>query len=402
MVQITKKSNIFWLLWMCCGLGLEGYIPKPIRPELSEAMWKGVSLVVIFIFCIFNFKKKPFKTGIDRSFTYIVASIFISIGMAYIYHDQTIDIGFRASSVYLIFVTFFVLKRSTINKQEILVAIMIMGCLQIITSVCALLTMPDPIFGSVEVDEGRGGFRLRVGSFEWLLVILCYSCNQWLILKKPNYKYLVIFSFWATFVSLTRQYMAISSLVLLFYILRGKSKFIKVLAICAFLGAATYVYNSEIGQSIVEMTIKQRDDSAYKEEDVRIWDLKYFLDKGQEDVLTYLFGNGVYSAKDSRLGRILGKHNCYPADVGMAGYIFYFGLFSFAALLYVCYYSIRIRKSKEDSFLNVFIVAFLMCSVIAGSIVYANSLFILILMIYYIPISKNNIYDRNSHIKFQQ
>lgn len=70
--------------------------------------------------------------------------------------------------------------------------------------------------------------------------------------------------------------MAISSLVLLFYILRGKSKFIKVLAICAFLGAATYVYNSEIGQSIVEMTIKQRDDSAYKEEDVRIWDLKYF------------------------------------------------------------------------------------------------------------------------------
>ena len=96
--------------------------------------------------------------------------------------------------------------------------------------------------------------------------------------------------------------MAISSLVLLFYILRGKSKFIKVLAICAFLGAATYVYNSEIGQSIVERTIKQRDDSAYKEEDVRIWDLKYFLDKGQEDVLTYLFGNGVYSAKDSRLG----------------------------------------------------------------------------------------------------
>lgn len=89
----NKKSNIFWLLWMCCGLGLEGYIPKPIRPELSEAMWKGVSLVVIFIFCIFNFKKKPFKTGIDRSFTYIVASIFISIGMAYIYHDQTIDIG---------------------------------------------------------------------------------------------------------------------------------------------------------------------------------------------------------------------------------------------------------------------------------------------------------------------
>lgn len=212
----------------------------------------------------------------------------------------------------------------------------------------------------------------------------------------------MIFSFWATFVSLTRQYMAISSLVLLFYILRGKSKFIKVLAICAFLGAATYVYNSEIGQSIVEMTIKQRDDSAYKEEDVRIWDLKYFLDKGQEDVLTYLFGNGVYSAKDSRLGRILGKHNCYPADVGMAGYIFYFGLFSFAALLYVCYYSIRIRKSKEDSFLNVFIVAFLMCSVIAGSIVYASSLFILILMIYYILISKNNIYDRNSHIKFQQ
>lgn len=104
---------------MCCGLGLEGYIPKPIRPELSEAMWKGVSLVVIFIFCIFNFKKKPFKTGIDRSFTYIVASIFISIGMAYIYHDQTIDIGFRASSVYLIFVTFFVLKRSTINKPQI-------------------------------------------------------------------------------------------------------------------------------------------------------------------------------------------------------------------------------------------------------------------------------------------
>ena len=99
---------------------------------------------------------------------------------------------------------------------------------------------------------------------------------------------------------------------------------------------------------------------------------------------------------------ILGKHNCYPADVGMAGYIFYFGLFSFAALLYVCYYSIRIKKSKEDSFLNVFIVAFLMCSVIAGSIVYASSLFILILMIYYILISKNNIYDRNSHIKFQQ
>ena len=82
---------------MCCGLGLEGYIPKPIRPELSEAMWKGVSLVVIFIFCIFNFKKKPFKTGIDRSFTYIVASIFISIGMAYIYHDQTIDIGSKCA-----------------------------------------------------------------------------------------------------------------------------------------------------------------------------------------------------------------------------------------------------------------------------------------------------------------
>lgn len=401
MLNKLNYTNIFWLLWMCCGISMSGYIPKMIRPELSDSMWKGISLVVMFVFSIFNLKRKPFKTRIDRNFTFIIISIFISIGMGVVYHGQDMAIGLRASSVYFVFFTYFVLKRSTITEQEILTVVLIMGALQIVISILAILTIPNPIFGAVEIDEGRGGLRLRVGCFEWLLLILCYSCNQWFVLKKGKYKYWVILSYIVTFISLTRQYMAISSIVLLFYIVKGKSKIVKLLTISVFFACVVYAYNSEIGQSVIEMTIKQKEKSKYKEDDVRILDLRYFLDKGQTDIMTYLLGNGVYSPNDSSLGKYCGKNNYYPADVGMAGYIFYFGILSFYALLCICYYTIKIKKNEEDRFINTFIVSFLMCSVIAGSIVYANSLFILILMIYYTQLLNKNTHVRNSYFKLQ-
>lgn len=392
-----SHKHVFMLLLISIGCCVYKYLPNILNIELSDFLWKGIFLIFYLIFIIFVPKKKFFiHEKYDSYFIIINVSIVLSILCCYIYHGQSIITGFIATSIYSIFLIYFILNRTSISQSEIESVLIFMGIINIVIIIVAFVTAPNCAFGAFEIDVARGGFRIRAGVQDWVFLLLAYSMNK--ISIKFNFKYVVLFFLCqiSLFLLLTRQVIILDFIVVfLFIISYSKFKF-KIIAL-AFLLICVFVFvNSDIGQNLIRLTIEQHDRSVYVEDDIRMKGVNFFLYKGQTDILTVLFGNGVWSYNNSEFGHIMDKLGYLPADIGYCGFFFYFGLIALITFLSLILNLIFKRRTREFRFLNIYFFYYGASSFAAGSILYPAQIFIFILMVYYsiITAKKNRIYEK--------
>lgn len=390
----VSRHYIGWLYFLVIISSIGTYIPNYLGIEISVVAAKGISVVTLIVFFIFVSKKAniKYKRSYDGSFLIILCSLFYSILMCVAYHDSDFLSCMVATSMYIIWALYFIIKKVEVDKEDVNEMITILGYVNIFVILSSFITLPTPLFGSFEIDTDRGGMRIRSGDVDWVILFMCFSLFQ--IGKDKSYKYVlnVALCFITVLSTVTRQTIFICFLLILLYVIKHAKIKVKFLGVVLLAISLIFVLRTEVAQNIIDMTIKQHEISLYQEDDVRFEDIKFFAVTGQKNVLTHLFGNGVWSTNNSEFGKEMQKKNHITVDVGYFGYYYHFGLISLMALLLLLIRLIFKKNSYENRFLNFFFFAYALKSIVGGSILYPNEILIFIIMVRYSMIpSKINV-----------
>lgn len=386
-----SKKYLYALVFISIGSGMNWYKPRFISLPVSHAIWNALIYICLILFTVVIFRRKTrVKTEFDNCFYIIIFSIFISVFSGYLFHGQSLLTGAMATLVYSYYLIFFIFKRSFIQRTDIDKCIVIMGVLNIAVTILAFLTIPDCWIGTYELDLDRGeGFRIRVGVGDWIYLLLCFSLSKIFIFKRKKYIFIVILCLLSLFSSLTRQVIAITMLIVFLFILFETKRLVKIICLCIVFFSFLYIIKTPLAQTLIEMTIKQKEMSVYKEDDIRLAGAKYFLYEGNDNIITAIVGNGMFSPNNSKYGELMAKKGYFPADIGYLGFYYLFGIFAIFSLLLILYRSIIKRKDKESRFVTYYLISFALSNIIAGPITYPCQIMVFCLMLYYISIPKS-------------
>lgn len=326
---------------------------------------------------IIHYPKKIYYT--------LILGISFSTVMVYLFQNQSFSTTVIATLPFLFSYLFlFVLLRFSLSKELLIKLITVLCILGIIAYLVDRITFPVIIFdtGRSQLDEERG-IRINIPFIELDVMMFMYSINQYLSKHERKWLFGIIVFGLFIILSLTRQIILLS-LVLGLLLCMQKVLFFKKLFVLA--GAyIVYIFilpQIPLYQNMMKISEEQAEQNQYKEDDIRIQAWRFYTDEYQTNSLTYIFGNGVPSFGNSIWGDNVartvyienGGNGCYQADVGWAGFYWYFGLFSTFSLLFLLVIAIKQRKDGNEQYINYWLLFILTSSLASGVIIYQSQI----------------------------
>lgn len=321
-----------------------------------------------------------------------VCGLIVSTFMASFFHPQTLQASIIAQSTAIVaFCFFFALLKLNPDPDKLIKSFFYLAGCSIFVYFANLATFPNNIFGEpIVLDTSRGMIRVAIPLFQIMLLLIFYSINQWQLTKSK--KWLLILGIGGVMIilSLTRQVMAIMFTLCFFQILHKYSLWKKIVVGVILLSSGYIIFTSlPIYKDIKELSETQIDSSVNKqEEDVRVGAWRYYSYESNENIATFLFGNGTPSFGKS----VWGKHfdvytsneNCYLADVSWAGCIFLYGAIATIALLCIVILAIFKPKKADQQYLTYYMICVLLQGIASGVWYYYYELEITMVVLYLI------------------
>jgi hypothetical protein len=387
--MVSVKNTILFLV-ILSSLGF--YFPRGVSE--FDMSWK----LAYYFFCICFlittiFKSKQtitYHPEFRIPFSILFFSIVFSIIMGQLVHSQFVLVGFMSTLPYATYGIYFLLKYNKIQVNIVERFIIGFGLLSVIISVIAILTFPNSLFGSPEIDIKRGGFvRPRCVGGAWIALLFFYSIEHFIKTKKRYYLLMIFICYLGLVTSLARQVILVSSFLgIMFFLYHQKFKYQIVVLVCVLFIAVFWIPRLEFFQDMVELTKTQKEMNL-KEEDIRVQGWKYFTYEGQSNLFTHLFGNGVFSVNHSKYGSKLAKTGFFPADESWAGYYFYFGGISTVCLLLI--FKNGILKRQSWLYPNLYLLYTFVLSFASGPLVYPNSILVIVIALYIKSIKQDSL-----------
>lgn len=330
---------------------------------------------------------------------WILFSIIISIVSAWIFWEQSIGLGFRASSLMFTFLFFFYLCKQSPSVHFLESIIWACAIAYIIMWIYAYIQVPTPVFGFrideetglVKEDTSRGMLRLGFTGRIFLVMAFFMALNKLYVTRKKIYFWVATVFFLFIVFQVVRQLILWSALVAMFYIYLKNPK--KILAVCVLLFFVFSLFisirlsdDSMIG-TIINLTQEQLENNQKGEEDIRITEYKYFFGDWSKNVVTDLLGNGMPHG-DSRYGTYYGRlqeqQHLFLSDVGYAQMYVVQGLLGLFLYLFLFYKTVRMQMPADLDYIRMF-MAFMIPANIAASWYYlADTQIIICICVYLI------------------
>ena len=398
--KIIKRDELL-LLVLSFGVSGDSLLPSVLFTKniLTINSLKLIQVIVITLFFILAlFKKK--KIAIKRKdvrcyslyFNWLIVSAALSVLQAAIYHNQDVFVGIIATSIYVVFLSYYIFLSFSFSSESIVTIFKILGVANVIAIFLSFLTMPECLFGSYELDSSRG-FRIRAGNVIWVYLAMIFWEERFLKSLRVKYLFISAICFFSVSLLLTRQFIIISLIMITLAVWIEGGKKIKFLFLIILIMGIGYVMSLDIIKDVVEMTANQHEDiKSY--DDIRSFSARYYLFEGQTDIITCFFGNGVWSVNNSQYGYKMASLGLMPADVGYLGFYYYFGVFGVIPIILIMIKSLKNTANSRNKYVFFFFVGFALSSFVGGSVTYPSHLYIWILMIYYSTI-KIKIEQRN-------
>ena len=391
-----KEVNRLYFYILIVLSSLNFYNPFGI---ISDKMGKLLFYFICFISLIYA-KKIGVNSKIvgypKRAYKLLILGILISIIMGTLYHDQSLSVTFVATLPYLFgYLVFYILIKFNIPKGKILNAIWIFCFIGMGTYLINMIAIPNVIFGSEKdsFDMSRGIIRISIYSIELVILLFFYSINRWIIANKRKYLWLIFLTSVFIVLSVIRQYILLSFVLGLFFILKRVSllKRIMVIAICLMI----YLYvlpQIPIYNTMVQLSEKQAERNKLEEDDIRIRAWRFYIDEYQTNELTRILGNGVPSIGNSSWGNKFertvsyeyGGNGCFYVDVGWAGFYWLFGSVATLGLIILLLKAIFKKKSESDQYLTCWCIFVVLTSVASAPILFYYQIVSIVTVLYLI------------------
>ncbi len=393
MKSLTKKYYLYILIVLS---SLTFYNPFGIiQPQYGKLLFYSICMISLIY---------AYKNGINiRKVKYpkvayiiLISGIIFSSFMALFFHEQSFMTSFIAIIPYLLgYLVFYILIKFNLPKEKIEKAIWTFCFIGMAIYIINMLTFPNITFGETkdEYDTSRGILRLNIFSLELIVLLFFYSINQWMITKKKKYIWLIFLTAVFIVLSVTRQYILLSSILGVCFILKkaSLSKKIITLVLCFF------VYFEVLPQipmyrTMVELSEEQAERNKTEKEDIRITAWKFYTYEYQKNKFTAIFGNGVPSIGNSEWGDEFqktiyfeyGGNGCFTSDVGWAGFYWNYGLFATIGLISLLLKAIFYRKQKNEEYLTYWCIFIFITSITSGPIIISKQIISIMTVLYII------------------
>ena len=336
------------------------------------------------------------------AYTMLMWGLLTSIIMVTFFQHQTFLTTIVATLPYLFaYSLFYVLMKLNIPKKQIEKCLWAFCLIGMVVYLVNIISFPNMLFG-VEKDEydmSRGIIRLSVPSLTIITLCFFYSINQWMISHDRKYIWIILLTFTFIVLSVTRQHILLSTLFGLLFVMQKASwtKKICVAMTCVLL----FIFvlpKIPIYQTMVELSESQLVHNQYEEEDIRIQAWRFYTYEYQTNTASILFGNGIPSLGKSQWGIEVeqtispdyGGNRCFAADVGWAGFFWYFGLFATTGLFILLAKGIKKKKQLHRQYLSYWLMYTICAAITSGPILYYHQIIIIMTVLYLVYGKENN------------
>lgn len=381
---VQKKNYTLAFFVALSSLGF--YNPMNIiSPQMQKLLFYAICS---FVFCYtyingISLKRKQFP---KLEYAVLLSSILFSIFIVYLYQDQSLFISIQATLPFIFAYAFlFILLKMNLPLQRVESMLIVFGMIEILVNGINHLTFPNNFFGGSveEIDTSRGIARVR-GGIICTCFLFFYSLSQIKNSRKALWRVLALLSYFFIILSVTRQYIAYTTLFGGLFLLSRTSWQKKILFGTIMLVLIRISMEIPMIKAMIELSADQKDDNEVNE-DIRLVAYAMYLFEFQRNEITQIFGNGVPSLGNSAWGiefeNMTDILHTYAADIGWGGFYFHFGLLGTIALFVIFIKAICKRYQEQYKYISYLLVVFLLTNFTSGSIFYRYE--IIFLMFYF-------------------
>ena len=330
------------------------------------------SFVLMWVYS-FMLRKYNKKNSADRRITsvlnLITIAITLSIVPAYLIEGQSLGTSIMTTMAFIfVMMNYNIFKRLKIDPQRLERILVAFGFIYVGIVIVNILTFPNMLFGSGELDLERGGIRMRSNMLVFGVFSFFYFINEYLIQRKKVYLLYAFVMFIAVASSLFRIFIILmlglgAILILRYTSLKKKVWILLTLGLIFFL----VIPQTSIYKNLVEVSEAQKEVSDNSKEDVRLRGNRYFFIESQTGIGSVLFGHGIASLGHSEYGKKeearQGETGIYQADAGWGGIFHDYGIIASLGFVYLLLYGVFKKKGRAGKYLSyyyafVFLVAF--------------------------------------------
>ena len=314
---------------------------------------------------------------------WIIFSLIVSIISAWVFWEQPLSLGFRASSIMFTLLFFFYLCKRCPSVSFLESVIWTVTIIYIILWIYAFFQAPTPVFltGAMEKAErmgedlSRGIVRIAFEGRIFLPLAFFMALNKFYVTRKKFFLFSSLMFFYFIILHVTRQIIVWSAFVAMIYIyLKNPKKTVLAIFICIVTffvlmsGVIKFSDDSIIG-SLINISQDQFDAASDGEENIRITEYKYFFFDWSKNIITDIIGNGrphetsTYGAYELQLRD---NHSLYLSDVGYADMYVVQGLLGLLLYTFLFYKTVRIQMPANLDYVRMF-MAFMILANIAAS-----------------------------------
>lgn len=378
--------------------------------QIGKLAFYLASLLAIFVALMMGRKLKQIRYPRNTFWT-LMASMVFSALVCSSFQTQSLSISLSVILGFLFAYFFFwTMLKLDIPEKQILRFILVCCLLSVPIYFINVATFPNYLFGEVKERVGdmtRGMLRVPVYFLDFMAMFIFYAINRCSIKFDIRWALIAGLFLFMVFMSVTRQNILITYLLAFVFLWTKISWFKRAILVLAIASSISIVTQIPVVKTMIELTEDQEENNDVHDEDIRIYDYKYFGDEFQTNAITRVFGNGMPSLGVSPWGSILesewNKSGTYLVDVGWVGFYWIFGAIATIALLMLFIKGIMIPKPPEKKYLNYTIIYVMLLSVASGPLLYNNQI-IFISVILYLAFSSNssNEQNRDNHPKLQR
>lgn len=364
--------------------------PHAVLSEQMQKLAFYLSVLACFAYSAFNGVSLKGVRFPRAAYVLMLAGIGISIVMASAFHSQSLTVSVVTTLPYLFaYSFFFALMKLDVPRDSIIKSYFVLAAISTVVYFCNVATVPFNMFGEPIINlstEDRGIIRIPVVFIEFFPMLAFYCVNRWLIDKKKKWFFIYAWIAGMIILSVIRQIIALTLVLSLLFVMQNMSWKIKALTSAAVVAAVIWVLPLiPIYSAMIELSEKQAEENE-NEEDVRIQAWRYYTYENQTNALSPILGNGMPSAGNSRWGIQFDsethENKCYAADVGWAGFFWYFGAIATAALVYILMSAAIKKKRMENRYLSYWLIFVMLTSFASGPPVYYWQIIDIVMCLY--------------------
>jgi hypothetical protein len=362
---------------------------KPIFLEDDAPIYKylfGLLLITSVLLTFFN--KTRQKSHFDLPFNIIIISIGLSILSAYIFWNQSILYSVFASlspaAGYVFYYYLVSSKTNTAILEKIIITIGLTFCILYLVS---FAIYPTKILHYSEATD-RSVQRIFLNGEGFLFLFFFFSINRYSTSSSKKWLFYALLAFSCVLLNQTRVFIASTSIITLWYILRSQTLVTRIITLLAFSLLLLYVSQLEIVKSL---TLKTGEQLSEFEQYIRYKAAEHYLTDFQQSILTYIFGNGWgYGDKTDYGQKIqdLQKNGYYISDLGLIGLYIHLGVLSILAYIIFFYKSLRLKLDKENQYLKMFVFFLLLAGATTSATFQAGYILPIVFTFYLLGRSK--------------